>query len=329
MVKRFLRDNPIHKKIVPFLDYIFLLRPTLFFGVWVMVVLGMASSRFATEEFPLWFSQINFKTLFLFMGITCISSSTFILNQILDVDGDRENNKLFLLEKYISIEKANKIHFLLFGLGIIFTGLGNITLIPIVVLIYILWGIAYNKEPLKWKKHPFFGLITNTLVGILLFSIGWIHVNEFNSLLSESFFPYLFSYSFCFTAVSLLTMIPDMDGDKRVSANTFPLYFGRRVSVLLASCLVLCAFYISLFKNDPVASTATIASIPFFLYALIRNLDKDIIRAIRYPIFLLNFFVFAIYPWLAVFVVLVYYFAKYYYWHRFDLHYPTFLVEND
>ncbi len=329
MVKRFLRDNPIHKKIVPFLDYIFLLRPTLFFAVWVMVVLGMASSRFATEDFPLWFSQVDLNTLFLFIGISCISSSTFILNQILDVDGDRENKKLFLLEKYIPIENAYKAHSVLLGLGIIFTGFGNLTLIPIAILIYLLWGIAYNKKPFEWKKHPLFGLLTNAVVGILLFLIGWVHINGFTSLQTENFIPFLLTYTFCFTAVSLLTMIPDMDGDKKDSANTFPLYFGRRVSVMLATCLVCLAFYISLLKNDPVASTATIASIPFFLYALIRNLDKDILRAIRYPIFLLNFFVFAIYPWLAVAVVSVYYFAKYYYWHRFDLHYPTFLVEND
>ena len=27
-------------------------------------------------------------------------------------------------------------------------------------------------------------------------------------------------------------------------------------------------------------------------------------------------------------VVIVYYCSKYYYWHRFDIHYPTFLVDS-
>jgi hypothetical protein len=53
------------------------------------------------------------------------------------------------------------------------------------------------------------------------------------------------------------------------------------------------------------------------------------LRAIRYPIFILNFFVLSVYPWLFVPLVLTYYVSKYYYWHRFNLHYPTFLVEHD
>ena len=35
------------------------------------------------------------------------------------------------------------------------------------------------------------------------------------------------------------------------------------------------------------------------------------------------------YPWLVVPLLCTYYLSKYYYWHRFDLHYPTFLVDND
>jgi hypothetical protein len=58
-------------------------------------------------------------------------------------------------------------------------------------------------------------------------------------------------------------------------------------------------------------------------------MDKDILRAIRYPIFILNFFALSVYPWLFVPLVLTYYVSKYYYWHRFNLHYPTFLVEHD
>jgi hypothetical protein len=93
--------------------------------------------------------------------------------------------------------------------------------------------------------------------------------------------------------------------------------------------IVMIAFYLSYQNSDPIASTASLTSIPFFIVASIRSLDKDIFRAIRYPIFLLNFFAFVVYPWLFISVLIIYYFSKYYYWHRFNLHYPTFLVEND
>ena len=82
MVKRFLRDNPIHKKIVPFFDYFFLMRPTLYFGVWVMVVLGMAMAKMTMINHPLWISTYDYSTFFVFLGITLLCSSTFIINQI-------------------------------------------------------------------------------------------------------------------------------------------------------------------------------------------------------------------------------------------------------
>ena len=41
MIKKFLKSHSIHKKIVPSLDFFMLLRPTLFFSVWVMICIGM------------------------------------------------------------------------------------------------------------------------------------------------------------------------------------------------------------------------------------------------------------------------------------------------
>ena len=62
---------------------------------------------------------------------------------------------------------------------------------------------------------------------------------------------------------------------------------------------------------------------------VIRRMKKDVLRAIRYPIFILNFFAFTIYPLLFVPLMITYCLSKYYYWHRFELHYPTFLVDYD
>ena len=80
---------------------------------------------------------------------------------------------------------------------------------------------------------------------------------------------------------------------------------------------------------DPLLSICTLVSIPFFVYALFRNLDKDITRAVRYPVFIFNFFVSTIYPYLSIALILIFYISKYYNWHRLNIHYPTFLVNND
>ena len=329
MVKQFLRDNPIHKKIVPYFDYFFLLRPTLYSAIWVMLILGMAAAKMSIVDYPLWINNYDFSTFLVLSGITLLCSGTFIINQIVDRYGDEKNKKLFLINEYIKIEDAQLISNLISFVGFILLSLGNFILCPLGLLIYILWGILYNKPPFEWKKNPFLGILTNILIGIILFLIGWLQVTGINNIQFAQLIDSMLPYILCFTAVSLMTNIPDIKGDECDNANTFTIKFGRRSTSMLGTILVFIAFYFSYNNSDPVASTASLSSIPFFIFALIRDLDKDVLRAIRYPIFLINLFACAIYPWLFVALFIIYYFSKYYYWHRFNLHYPTFLVEND
>jgi hypothetical protein len=100
--------------------------------------------------------------------------------------------------------------------------------------------------------------------------------------------------------------------------------------ILLLALIFFCvAFVFSLHHGDPLASTASLVSIPFFVFSVIRRFKQDVLRAIRYPIFILNFFTLSIYPMLFIPIAITFYLSKYYYWHRFDLHYPTFLVDHD
>ena len=120
-----------------------------------------------------------------------------------------------------------------------------------------------------------------------------------------------------------------MKGDAESRDQTFPLVFGKTSTILLSLLLICGAFIFALYVADPRASTAILVSLPFFIFAAIRQLDKDVLRAIRYPIFILNFFALSVYPWLFVPLIITFYLSKYYYWHRFNLYYPTFLVDND
>ena len=204
----------------------------------------------------------------------------------------------------------------------------------LVGIIYIIWGILYNQNPYSWKGKPILGWLANSIVGIILFSIGWglVMQNHSNSAiipLDISMLILLLPYGFCFSSVSLLTTLPDVVGDSSSGDKTFPIVFGKGLTLLISLVFIIIAFIVALENNDPLASTATLVSIPFFIFAFIRRMDKDVLRAIRYPIFILNFFVLSVYPWLFIPLAITYYVSKYYYWHRFDLHYPTFLVDLD
>ena len=299
-----------------------------------MVVIGMASAQMHLVGHPLWITELSWMTFLVFAGLTLVSSSAFILNQISDEESDAVNQKLFLVGKHISLERSRSISKILLFAGIVISLIANWFTAILVGCIYVIWGILYNQKPFNWKKKPILGWMANSIVCVFLFAIGWALVMKNHPgyglvTLNMSLFKYLVPYLFCFSSVALLTTLPDMKGDAESGDNTFPVVFGKTPTMILSLILICAAFLFALNQGDPLASTAALVSMPFFIFTAIRRMDRDVLRAIRYPIFILNFFTLSVYPWLFVPLAITYYLSKYYYWHRFDLHYPTFLVDHD
>jgi len=338
-----LKNSSHNRKIVKNFDYLFLFRPTLFFVVWLMICIGfyLFYLHSGKNQSLQWITNFNiysfefYQSIFLFIGITLISGSTFITNQISDKNSDKVNNKLFLVNKYIKEVEAIKIRNLGYYIGfscLILTL--NIYNIILGYLIYLFWDKIYNVEPYGWKNHPLLGPICNFVVSLFLILSGYIfcitqnivfvNLNFFNiSLLIN-----LLGYLMCYLSVTLLTDIPDIQGDKKNKKNTFTIVFGYNLTLIISTICVVIAFCIGVYLSDPLLSISSIVSLPFFLFAMLRKLDKDILRAIRYPVFILNFFTMLIFPLLIIGLIVIYYFSKYYYWHRFDIHYPTFIVDS-
>ncbi len=334
MIKKFFRDHPVHKKIVPLFDRLFLLRPTLFFPVWVMLTVGMAAARMNIDRYQVWIVNYDFPTIFLFIGVTLISGSTFILNQIKDVKSDSLNKKLFLVGNIISTEQARKLMIWFGTIGVVVLVIPGWSALLLGFLLYFFWGVLYNLEPFHFKKKPVLGMLTNSLAGLIIYCSGWVQVYHSTGAglagaVSWKMLLVAVPYLLCFTATSMLTTIPDLKGDVETGAKTFPVRFGQRTTILIGTLFVLAAFLLGYKLADPVSSTAALVSLPFYAVTLIRNQTKDVLRAIRYSILILAVFVMSIYPLLFPAVFVVFYLSKYYYWHRFDLHYPTFVVDND
>ena len=97
------------------------------------------------------------------------------------------------------------------------------------------------------------------------------------------------------------------------------------ISFLLLIVVLITALKI----NEPLLAIYSACSIPFYIFAFFRGLNKDLKRTFIYPLFIFNFFISTIYPYLGISLIFIFYISKYYYWHRFDKNYPTFLVKND
>jgi 4-hydroxybenzoate polyprenyltransferase len=299
-----------------------------------MIVIGMSAAQMYYNNSPLWISNFSWKTFIIFLCITSVCSSSFILNQICDQESDTVNKKLFLVGKYIAIDKSKIISNYLFIAGNFILLIINWYAAIITFFIYLIWGILYSSSPYKWKSRPLLGWLANSIVGVLLFVLGWGLVMENN--LSAPLIPFdlsmiflLAPYALSFSSVALLTTLPDLKGDRSSGDRTFPIVFGKGLTLIISLLFIMAAFILALENLDPIASTSIIVSIPFFLFACFRRQDKDILRAIRYPIFILNFFVLSIYPLLFFPIAITFYISKYYYWHRFNLHYPAFIIEPE
>lgn len=324
----------MHKRMAPWLDYLFLLRPTLFFPVWVMLAVGMAAARMDISGYTLGILQFQWTTVALFAGMTLISGATFIINQIKDKDGDALNDKLFLVGNYIPVDRARLVMYGTLIVGLLLTLIAGVVSMILGALLYLVWGILYNIEPFHYKKTPVLGMITNSLAGLVIYTAGAMHIYGSTGLtpmesLTGKLLLVAIPYMLCYTATSLLTTIPDMDGDKQTGALTFPIQFGLHTTILIGTIMVVLALTLGLYFKDPVSSLAALVSLPLYIVALRKNGTPEVLRAIRYSVFFLAFFVMLIYPLLFPAVLFVFYLSKYYYWHRFHLKYPTFDVSND
>ena len=335
-IKQFFIEHSFHKKIVSKIDILFLFRPTMFFVVWPLISIGMYLSYLEFMQYPQFILSCDIRTCLFFISNTLIIGATFIKNQMTDIETDRINKKLFLLDGCVEIDLTRKTYKISLLVGFILLLASNIYNVIITSLIFIFWDFLYNNKPHEWKKNPFLGPLCNLIVCLLLLLSGWVFIASdgsyflsFNKVINFNFFINVFPYLLIYLAVVIITDIPDIKGDKNSHKNTFTIKFGQRNTMLFSLILVVLSFFISIYLNDPLACVSIICSIPFFCYGLFRGLNKDVLRSIRYPIFILNFFTTTIFPYLFLAILVIYYLSKYYYWHRFDLSYPTLLVVND
>ena len=320
MIKNFLKNHHIHHKIVPYFDDFFICNPTLFFTIWFMISIGMYLAHQNILMNPQWVtSEINFKIILLFISLTFLTGATFIKGQLISLD---LNNKNTLLIKFVNKQRATNILKLSIIIGtciLLFTNIYNIVLS---VLVYLILDYYFtNKYQDSRKKYINYILIF--FISILLILNGYAIVlsdgSYFFSLLNAfNFLNFLSIIFYSFMGLSIFIMIEIVEsGDNKI---IFRFY---------ASLIMLIVFIFSIYVNDPLLSVTSICCLPFLLYALFRNFNKDLVRSVRYSIFICNFFIFTIYPWIAIPLILIFYISKYYYWHRLDIHFPTFLVEND
>lgn len=305
------------------LDYIFVLRPMLFFPGWSTMLAGYLISFKSKVFHPLILpDQIDYLQVFiLIISFAMMMGSTFVLNQIADKKSDKVNRKLFIISDGYITNKSATVEIVILSL----VGLGIGLLINIQVFVFYLFfmlltGYFYNFKPVQLKNRPWGSLSANALMGWVAFAIGWAA----NKLISNELIIDSLPYLFFNTALYLFTTLPDINGDESAKKNTLAVKYGIKSVILSAFFLFGIGLMIALMLNDYQSLTFYILSIPFFIMTITSFEVTNTIKATKFGILFFALSICLKFPVYFLLMVTIFFVTKIYFRYRFNLNYPNF-----
>ena len=341
MIKSFLKNHKMHKVIASKLDWLFAFNLPKFLILAAIFSWGMASAYFQVNMpyFSYFNTNFNYTDIIIYLGLFLLLGGLNIQNELdklkytydstkLDYVKDNNNLNYPILASYILNEdEIKKLSIISIFLGIFIIGVCSINIIP-TILLYSYLNLFFYKVVIK-NKNFIQNVIFSISINFLLFISGWIY-NVISFTLILHYIPiYLL-------AVLPVTLVYELVFFEQASRHkkTLTLQNGinRRNIFLLSIFMLISLFYLTYsFKIDPVVSHYALIILPFYIYGLFRGLPKDSIRSFVYPVMVINVLLsWTLFPYLFLFVFIVFYISKYYYWHRFDMHFPKFVIdEND
>jgi 4-hydroxybenzoate polyprenyltransferase len=277
-------------------DYFFILRPLILIPCWNFLLIGSYLAQ----------GKGGF-TVEIILGLiiyTFIMGGVYILNQIMDIETDRINKKLFLLsEGYIPIKYAY-------------------------IEMVVLWILAifYSLPPIKLKGKPILDTVSNGIgYGVINFSIGWLLFRSFEWSMFYRFLPYFLSIS----AVFINTTIVDIEGDRRAKEFTTAVFLGENIAYIISTILMIGAIIVAFALKDFICLIPAAVSLPLFIYVAVYSFVKNrvhrklTIASFRLPGLLFTLITALLYPLYFLCLIVVLIGMRIYYKKRFGLSYPT------
>ncbi|UCF71587.1 MAG: UbiA family prenyltransferase [candidate division WOR-3 bacterium] len=304
------RSNPF--------DYFFILRPLILIPSWNFLLIG---SYFGAGQ-----GRFTYDITLGLIIYTMAAGGVYILNQIMDVDTDRVNEKLFLISGSFVRTRAAYIEMAILWAGAIFLSIRFGWLFSVLVIASILLGTLYSVPPFKFKGKPIIDTLANGVgYGIINFAIGWLLVKEFDFHILARFLPYFLSIC----AVFINTTIVDIDGDRKTGDLTTGVFLGPTLSHVISTLLMAGAIVAAYIRRDYICLIPAVLSWPLFLFAAVHALSastvhrKVTIASFRLPGLLFTIVTGVLYPLYFAALIVLFVGMRVYYRRRFNVNYPT------
>jgi 4-hydroxybenzoate polyprenyltransferase len=318
------------------LDYFFLLRIPLLAPVWTILLMGWVTGS-ASSSLDFWQNgavagAVGPRLLWIaLLAFSCVAASIYVVNQIVDIESDRINHKLFFLPQgIISTRTAWLLASLCAAVGMALCLAFFDRLMVAIFVLSLLMGVLYNLPPFSLKDRAWGGVIANFVGhGMLTYLVGW-HVahgalpldwTELGKGVVAALSP-----GFANAAVYVTTTIADKEGDRATGKCTFSVRYGEKAAALIATifCAASLAGAFLLQNNRWVMLIPAAVSLLFFFYLYLVPQRENAFKAFKWPVFLLSAFISFFVPLYGVLIIMTFLGSRWYYRWRFNIEYPTF-----
>ena len=190
----------------------------------------------------------SFDLFYGFLIIALLTSSTFVLNHICDVDLDKKNPRKefsLLVRGTISLRHSWLLFWILQLSCLILSFRFNLEFVYCILGLTII-SFVYNMEPFRFKSRPGLDLLSNGIsLGLLIPLAAW----SIEQPLIE--FPRLFFLStICYLlALYSPTMAIDVDFDRNFGIETFATKFGAIFTMKLSWFFTICGVLLLLYSG--------------------------------------------------------------------------------
>jgi len=299
-------------------DYFFILRPLILIPAWNFLLIG---AYLANRQ-----AAFTIDIVIGLLAYTFVAGGGYILNQIMDIETDRMNKKLFLLTSGFVTRRAAYAEIIILWFLALIMSFRFGWLFVVFIIVSMLMGVLYSVPPMKLKGKPIFDTLANGIgYGMVNFSIGWLLVSTFAPLMFIRFLPYCLSIS----AVFINTTIVDVEGDRKAGELTTGVFLGSKLSSISSTLIMGAAIVLAYVQREYICLIPAAVSWPLFAYAAGYTLLRDgvnrkvTIASFRLPGLIFTVITALLYPiyFVVLFVILVS--MRIYYKKRFGMTYPT------
>ncbi|MBT5876855.1 MAG: UbiA family prenyltransferase [Candidatus Latescibacteria bacterium] len=301
------------------LDHLFLMRPMLMPPLWTISILGYGQGQ-RQDVSPDWTTLLYPIAVF-----TLLTGGVYVQNQVFDLEGDRANNKLFLLgDGYISLRAAGLQTWGCY-LGAVILAFFHSTWFGALMCGALLLGSQYNAPPLRMKDRPVEGLLYNVVIyGGFAFVTGWMVLADFSLDLLLKTIPYCLGVG----AIYLNTTLPDIPGDRAAGKITIAVKYGYDTAATLAGVMLAVAVITGWIVDDLYIAIPSLLALPLFVKMRVTRNVEDVALATKMGVLLLALAAVLTYPPYLALLILLFFGSKPYYRYRFGITYPSFRVQR-